>query len=337
MLVKRRIRMSIGVAIAAVAVLTVSLFSSQAFAQSSTTSTANVLRVSPIRSDISIEPGKSKTVETVVTNLTDSAIRVHPSANDFVASDERGTPGLILDETQFAPTHSLKRFMEPLHDVTIPAGESKTIKVIITVPNDAQAGGYFGAVRFSPSSPDGGGQVNLSASVASLILMTVPGEMVEKLDLSDFAILQNGKTSTLFTNGNGLQLTVRFENKGNVQVGPLGKVTVKNGDTIVYEADFNTDLPRDVVLPESARRWDIPLDSDKLDAFGNYTVLATFTYGQKNQTIEVTKSFWVIPWMFIIIALVGLVVLAGLIVLIVFLNRRRKRSRSIARSAGYRR
>ena len=67
-----------------------------------------------------------------------------------------------------------------------------------------------------------------------------------------------------------------------------------------------------MVLPDSARRWEIPLD--KVGEFGNYTVTATFTYGQKNQTIEVTKSFWVIPMSVIIAAIVGVIVLIALIV-----------------------
>ena len=295
------------VALALVAVL---FTNSQAFAQTQT-NTANTLKVSPVRTDIEIKPGESKTVEVTVSNLTDAPITVRPVENDFVAGDERGTPALILDENEYAPTRSLKRFMTPLANVTIPAGEAQTVNVVITVPKDAQAGGYFGAVRFAPASPDGGGQVNLSASVASLILLTVPGDVVEKLNLTSFSIQQDGKTGSYFNTPNNLQASVRFENKGGLQAGPFGKVSVKKGDSVVYEADFNNSNPRDTILPDSARRWDIPLD--KIEKFGHYTVNATFTYGAKNQTIEVTKSFWVIPTTYIIAAIVGLVVLIGLI------------------------
>ena len=311
-MVKKHIRMNIGGVMVAALALSV-LIGSQSFAQSANTNTStNVLKVSPVRTDIEIKPGESKKIPVTVTNLTKTPITVSPIENDFIAGDERGTPALILDKDKYAPTHSLKRFMTPLEDVTIPAGKSKAVDVVITVPKDAKAGGYFGAVRFAPASPDGGAQVNLSASAASLMLVTVTGDIVEKLDLTSFDIQQDGKAGSFFQSANELQAAFRFENKGGAQVGPFGKVVVTQNGSVVYEADFNNKTPRDVILPDSARAWDIPLK--KIGSFGNYTVTATFSYGQKNQTIEVTKSFWVVPQFIIIATIVGVLVLVGLIV-----------------------
>ena len=312
-MVKKHIRTNIRAVVVAVLAVSV-LVSPQTFAQSSnkTNNSTNVLKVSPVRSDIEIKPGESKTVTATVTNLTASTITVRPVENDFVSGDERGTPALILDENKFAPTHSLKRFMKPLTNVTIEPKEAKNIDVVISVPKDAKAGGYFGAVRFAPVSPDGGGQVNLSTSAASLILLTVPGNITEKLNLTDFNIQQDGKTANYFQTPKDLQASFRFENKGGAQVGPFGKVSVKQGDKVVYEADFNNKTPRDMILPDSARRWDIPLKN--IGDFGNYTVTAMFTYGSKNQTIEATKSFWVIPSYIIIAAIIGVLVVIALVV-----------------------
>lgn len=285
---------------------------------------ANTLKVTPVRSDIEIKPGASQTVKVTVTNLTDKPIVVRPIENDFVAGDENGTPALILNEDQYAPTHSLKRFLTPLADVRIPAKNSKTIEVGVTVPSTAQAGGYFGAIRFAPASADTGGQVNLSASVASLILLTVPGDLVQQLSLTSFDIQQGGKSGTDFRTPNDLQLAVRLENKGNIQAGPFGKISVKQGDKVVYETDFNNANPKDMVLPDSARKWTVPLKN--IGDFGHYTVSATFTYGTKNQTIDVSKSFWVIPQWMIITAIIAAVVLLVAIVLVVWLIVRRNSS-----------
>ncbi len=312
------------------------LLGSQAFAQSSGANAAtNVLKVSPVRSDIEIQPGETKTVKAYVTNLTDRPITVRPIANDFIAGDERGTPALILDADEFAPTHSLKRFMKPFKDVTIPAGKMQVVEVVVSVPKSAQAGGYFGAVRFAPADPDGGAQVNMSGSVASLMLLSVPGETVEKLTLTEFAIQQGGKSGTYFQSSNDLQATVRFESKSNVQVAPFGKLTVRSGDKVVYEYDFNSATSnRDMILPDSARRWDVPLKN--IGSFGQYTVNATFTYGKKNQTVEVEQSFWVIPQMVIIIAIISAIVVVLLIVGIIFLIRKRSRRKSLRGSGGFR-
>jgi hypothetical protein len=291
----------------------------------SATSSANTLRVTPVRSDIQIKPGERQTVRVTVANVTNNKITVRAVSNDFIASpQEDGSPALILDADEYAPTHSLKRFMTAVPDFDIPANQGRTIDVLITVPANAQAGGYFGAIRFAPTDPTTGGQVNLSASVASLILLNVPGPTEEKLSLTDFEIRQGDKKGTDFRTSNDLKAYFRFQNMGNVQLGPFGKVSVTQGDTVVYDADFNTQSPKELVLPDSARRWEIPLKN--IGEFGYYTVSATFTYGSKNQTIEVSQSFWVIPQYMIIIAIVVAALLVlGIAALVYYLVRRNKR------------
>lgn len=300
-----RLAMVLGVAVALLA-------SPQVATAQQVNESTNTLKISPVRRDVEIKPGETKTLDVTVTNVTGTAITVRAIENDFVAGDENGTPALILDENEYAPARSLKRFMKPISNVTIPAREAKTVKVVVQMPKDAKPGGYFGAIRFAPVSPDGGGQVNLNTSVASLMLVTVPGDVLEKLTLTDFDVRHDGKASEFFGSPDNLQLSARFQNSGGLQEGPFGKVSVLQGDKVIYETDFNNKNPRDVVLPEGARRWDIPLKN--IGSFGYYTVNATFTYGKDNKTIEATKSFWVVPQFAIILAVVGLLVLIGLIV-----------------------
>lgn len=317
--------MSLRVIMAFAIIASAIVFGTQHASAEETSNSANTLKISPVRSDIEVKAGTSKTVEVIVTNVSGAPIKVRPVTNDFIAGDERGTPALILDAKQFAPTHSLKRYIQPLEDVIIEPGKGKKIAVVIKVPKDAKSGGYFGAVRFAPSSPDDGGEVNLSASVASLILMTVPGPVTEKLTLTNFDIQQGGRNGTLFQSANDLQLALRLESKSNIQVAPFGKISVKQGDKIVYDYDFNssTDAPRDMILPDSARRWDVPLKN--IGSFGHYTVYATLTYGKSNQTIETSRSFWVIPWIVIIAAVAVVLLFLGIILAIILLIRRRKR------------
>ncbi len=329
MLVKSRLlkNVQVGAALLVVTLMAAMLHSFAASAQS-----ANTLKVSPLRTDIQIKAGEIGKVDIAVTNLTNSEVLVRPYENDFISGDENGTPSIILDENQFAPTHSLKRFLSPLQDVKIPANKTVTVRVNITVPSTTQAGGYFGAIRFAPTTPDSGGQVNTSASVASLILLTVPGDAVEKLNLTDFAILQGSNVATDFRTPNDLKVSFRFENKGNVQLGPFGKVSVSQGDKVVYDADFNNKTPQDVILPDGARRWDIPLKN--IGEFGYYTVSATFTYGTTNQSIDVTRSFWVIPTYVIIAAIVVAVLLIAAIVWLIFFLRGRKHRNARRRNTG---
>lgn len=334
----KNVRAGIGVFVAIVVLASTSSFAAHAQSKQQTnngsTSAANTLKISPIRTDIQVKPGDKTTVNVTVTNLTGSDITLAAIENDFIQGDENGTPSLILDANQYAPTHSLKRFMTPLSNVKLAAHEAKTVGVVITVPKDAQAGGYFGALRFAPTSPDGGGQVNLSASVASLILLTVPGPVTEQLNLTQFTLQQGSKAGTDFRTPNDLKVVFRFENKGNIQEGPFGKISVRQGDKVVYDYDFNNKTPRDVILPDGARKWEVPLKN--IGDFGYYTVNATFTYGSKNQSIDIERSFWVIPTAYIIAAIVAIVVIIGLIVASIFFFRGRRR-RSMRRHGGYRR
>lgn len=291
---------------------------------------ANVLKVSPLRTDVSADPGEAKVVKVTVTNPTDKKVGIRIIQNDFIAGDESGTPAIILEEDEYADSHSLKRFMIPVDDITLGANESRTVDVELVIPANAEPGGYFGVVRFAPTDPDTGGQVNTSASVASLILLTVNGDAPEKLDVTEFQVLQNGRQKTFYVNGEGIQLTTRFQNKGNVQAGPFGKISVLKGNELVYDVDFNSENPRDVVLPNSARRWNIALE--QTTGFGKYTVMATFTYGKDNKTVEVSDSFWVIPRNTIIAGLVGLLLLiAALVGSVLFF---RKRNDSMNRTFG---
>lgn len=292
--------------------------------------TANTLKVSPTRTDIAMDAGHTKIVKVTVTNPSNSAISVKPVQNDFTADTaEDGTPAIFLDENKYASSNSLKRFLKPISSFTLSAKESKTIDVPVVVPANAKAGGYFGALRFAPTAIDTGGQVNLSASVASLILLRVNGPVDEKLDLTDFSVRQNGDAKSVLVNGKNVSMLVRFKNPSSVQLSPIGQISVKKGNKVVYQGDFNNKDPRDVVLPDSARKWSTAITG--VDSFGHYRVSATFTYGEKNHTVEATQSFWVIPAPIIIGAVILLVIVAVLVVLLVRRLRRRTNSIKVTR------
>lgn len=285
-------------------------------ANNSVTNNTNTLKISPLRTDISINPGETGVVKTYISNITGNPILIKPIENDFVAGDENGTPSIILDENSYAPTHSLKRFMVPLQNITVAPGETRQVDVTIVVPKTAQAGGYYGAIRFAPASIDGGSSVNLGASAASLILMTVPGDVVEKLVLTNFDVQQKGGKGTNFRNAKDLAVLVRFQNKGNVQESPFGQIYVKKGKDVVYTYSFNQEDPKDTVLPDSARRWEVPLKN--IGKFGKYTVSGAFTYGAKGQSIEVEKTIWIVPTSYIIAGVGALLLLILIIVGIVY-------------------
>jgi len=272
----------------------------------------NGLRVSPVRTDLTIAAGKSQIVNISLTNVTSSPSTVKVIINDFGASkDESGNPAIVLDPNQYAQSHSLKRFITPIGNYTIAPGQTAQIPVSINIPANAAGGGYFGAIRFVPAKLANGPDVNISlaGSVGSLILVKVPGDFKELMIIKSFDVRKKDSPSTFFTTNKNLNLTARLENKGNVQEQPFGKVFVKNSKgKFIYETEFNNTIPRGNVLPDSIRKFPVPLKN--IGSFGKYTVEGSFGYGSTGQLVSASTTFYVVPtWMIItFFAVVALIV-----------------------------
>jgi hypothetical protein len=282
------------------------------------------LRISPVRTELTIKPGEAKSITITVQNVTSETKEFQAIINDFVAGDnEYGQPALILDADKYAPSHSLKRYIQEVPDVTIPAGQSKEVKVTVNIPRDASGGGYYGAVRFAPAGQGGANNITLSASVGSLILVKVPGTVEENLTITSFDVRKGEKGvsgSAFFTTNKDLYATVRFTNQGNVHEQPFGKVTVKKGGKTLQTIEINNLDPKSNVLPDSTRRFAVKLD--KVGSWGKYTVEGNFGYGTGGKLLSASSSFYVVPMALIVL---GLVLLALLLLAIFWLPRAIKR------------
>jgi hypothetical protein len=306
-----------------VSVFAVSLSSTVPAVLAASNSSGNGFRISPPRYELTIKPGQTETVSLFVENLANSRVTAHPVVNDFTASpDENGEPQLILDPNKSAPTNSFKPLVEPIPDTSIAALERKEVKVTLHVPANATPGGYYGAIRFTPVySNSGPANVSLTASVGTLFLITVPGNLTEKLTVASFDATKNGKAATFFNSG-PITLVTRLNNQGNIHVQPFGKIVIKNTfGKIVYETELNDSDPRGNVLPGSIRKFENPISLKHM--FGKYTAVGNFAYGSNGKIISVQKTFYVIPYVLIIIILLILAFLIfGLPRLIRAYNRR---------------
>src|SRR5260221_7076142 len=237
----RRLRLaSLGAIVSSLASLLI--LAAPAIAANSASGAGNGIKVSPVTTNVTVEPGKSQNVTVYLQNVTGTTATFQVLINDFIANgDESGTPALLLNG-QYAPSHSLKRFVAPIDPLTLKAGERKSVNVVITVPKDASGGGYFGAVRFLPvASPGGSNNVTLSASVGSLILLRVPGDIKEQLRLASLEVRhgEKGDAGTFFTGNKGLVVVARFQNSGDVQEQPFGKILLEQGRKVLATYEIN--------------------------------------------------------------------------------------------------
>jgi|JI10StandDraft_1071094.scaffolds.fasta_scaffold69473_4 hypothetical protein len=310
--IRRRAQKTVVLSILAAGALLIG-FGSTAAAQQA--GAGSGLRISPVRTELSIKPGESKSVTVNVQNVTSASTEFQAIINDFVAGDnEYGQPALILDADKYAPSHSLKKYIAEIPNVTIAAGQNKDVKVTINVPRGAAAGGYYGAVRFAPAGTKNNNNITLSASVGSLILVKVPGDISENMVISSFDVRKGEKGingNAFFTSNKDLYATVRFKNQGNVHEQPFGKVTLKKGNKILQTTEINNTDPKGNVLPDSTRRFVVKLD--KVGSWGKYTVEGNFGYGDNGQLLSANSSFWVVPIALIVIALILLAALLFLL------------------------
>ncbi len=295
-------------AVAVLSIIGVATFTSYKTFAASTTGSG--MRVSPVRTDLVINPGASKTISVFVKNVTDATEELKVIRNDFDSRDENGTPALLLNGAS-NDKHGLKDYIKTVDTISVAPGEQKEVKVTISMPKDIPGGGYYGSVRFAPTSSASGQNISLSGSVGSLVLVRVPGDVTEKMTLLSLDARQEDVPHTVFTSSKNIKAVVRFQNEGNIQEQPFGKIIVKKGDKQVGEYEINdSDQPANV-LPDSIRRFSVDLKG--LSSFGKYTLEGNFGYGSKGQLLTGKTTFYIIPVPYIIGALAVIALILFLI------------------------
>lgn len=282
----------------------------------------NGFRISPVRVEYTIEKGKSEVVNLTLENPADVAVTARGVVNDFIASDkEDGEPRLILDENAEAPKNSFRTLAQPIGEIALAPREKKEINVTLRVPEDANAGGYYGAIRFIPvvGAADSG-NVGLTASVGTIVLVRVPGNLTERLDLVQLSAAQNSNAKSFITSGD-VQVLTRLKNEGDIHLKPFGKIMVKSmfGAT-VKEIEFNSvgDQPdnRANILPGSTRKFEDTVGKVKMP--GRYTIEANLGYSQgSGDLISAKATFWYMPvWAIILLVVFVATLVFGSYILI---------------------
>ena len=283
------------------------LFSSAAGAVSAPVngSPGQGLEISPPVVELQVDPGQSVSTEIRIRNVTRGELIAKGRADDFGAGkDESGQPQLLLDEAG-ATRYSLKYWVASVPDVDLAPQELKQVSVTINVPKNAEPGGHYGVIRFTalPPNMEGTG-VALSASVGTLVLLKVRGEIKENLNLSEFSTGQN-KRKTNFFEYSPVDFVVRLQNTGSVHEKPVGSIVVK--DMFGKQVSSLALNPKGgSVLPDSIRRFENSMDNKKV--FGRYTAKLELTYSDSKK-LSSSVTFWIVPWRLIILLLIGAVVL----------------------------
>lgn len=273
------------------------------------------LSISPTRSELRIERGKTDQVKVSIKNVTKGAIVAKPFVADFESDNETGEPKLLADQTKHNSA-SIYNYIKGLSDITLAPGESKDLTYTVTIPNDVPAGAYYGAITYravpagQATNESGGGEVALTANVASLVLVEVPGDITEKIQITNIKALSNGKSGSVFAHA-PTKAGITIKNLGNSFAKPFGTVTVSNmSGKQIYSYEINNSTPRSNILPKTSRTFTDDIKNIKKP--GRYTITANVSFGTGGEVISQKASFWYIPtWLMIIMIVLVLAVVAG--------------------------
>lgn len=292
------------------------------------------IQISPTRNELTVQQGESKGFKINVKNITPGVLTARAFVNDFESDNETGAPQIITDAKRKSD-YSIKPFLKGLSDIELQPGETKEVALTIDMPLTQAPGAYFGAVRFAAipkgseqSTNDSGKQIALTASVASLVLIQVPGDVTEGMTLNSLTLQEADETGKVLKSGTFWttppnQLATRITNTGNSFVQPFGKVVINKGGKEVYSYEFNLKTNRGNVLPKSSRTFTDPIKN--IGGFGKYEVTSSLSFKQGGEVFIIKQGFWVIPiWAFIVLAVAIVALIAG----IFFLRRRMNNSKS---------
>lgn len=262
------------------------------------------ITIAPPLFQLSLQPGETWSSGITVVNSNPYDLSLYAEPILFEPSGESGRPVFITSPTGNSEEEdgmysTLKDWITvPQKAVQITREQTYVLPISIHVPEDAAPGGHYAAVLIGNRAPEGtpeeGGTVNVTSSIASLIFLTVSGDVVEKGRIRDF-VTEKSIYETPEAN-----LSLRFENQGNVHLLPQGDITIYNMfGKVRGTIPVNVKKNYGNVLPESIRKFDFTWKSDAgMWDIGRYKAEATIGYGkEQKQSALATTYFYVLPIM----------------------------------------
>jgi hypothetical protein len=290
--------------------------------------TARAFTVTPIRLELSGDPGAVISGSFSVYNDSNTDRTLYTSAQNFEAKDETGNP-------VFVPGNDgLVSWVHMAASFDSKARQEVKIPFTISIPKNAEPGGYFAGL-FASTLPNnaGAGQVALGSRIGTLLLLTVNGNISEGITVLEFGT----DNSQRFFTSLPINFYYRFQNSGADRIKPLGDVLIKNIFGMTTKI-LNANKNNGNVLPKSIRRFETAWISSSGDvrqepdaqsemqntsgffasaayewhnfAFGIYNAHLNLAYGNFNpKSATASYIFFVFPWHLLLILIIILIIL----------------------------
>ncbi|MFA6365154.1 MAG: hypothetical protein WCW78_02010 [Candidatus Paceibacterota bacterium] len=268
------------------------------------------LSLFPIKFRVTIDPGKSYSDTVTVINPNNYPIGIKPEVENISGGDE-GSVDLIDTDIP----HGVSGWIQiDKSQFDLAPQERKQIHFTITVPQNGEPGGHYGAILFRGMPPSGSAQngVGISGRIGSVVLVEVSGKTEKTGKLSNL-------TGPSYVDHGPVEFSFSVQNTGNTHFDPQGTVSARG----LFIKNTNIPYEPRIVFPGKERTFKAVWDTKYL--FGPITVTAAINMPNGGAEVK-TLSFFAFPWQEALVVL-------GLIVLLLFVFRTFKTKFKIVRVA----
>ena len=265
----------------------------------------------PPRLELEALPGTTLQESLRVRNesATDQAYKI--VVTDFIVTGNQGAP-IPVDEA-ISGRWSLASWMTVSpKQILLPAGQTRTVDLIVSIPLNGLAGGHYAMVTYSPiiEGTLAGTGTAINPMVGSLVYLKVVGDVTEAANLKEF------KIDKVFKDYGPTQIMAEIENLGDIHLRPAGKLTVTNW---LGDETYSAELEEKNIFPFASRTYDWTVPGKW--RLGRYAARLTAQAGEAAIPLTGLIYFWIVPVRELTIVIVVLVVMIGLVL---WKKRRRK-------------
>ena len=248
----------------------------------------------PVSFRYDIPRGSSQSGVVTVTNPSDVPLTLQVETENFTGGDG-GTVEYAPDGARYG---LLSWIQVDKAAFTLAPGTKREVPFSITVPENGEVGGHYGAILFragSDNAETGGSSIGISGRIGTIILVSVPGDAKKSgtlVNVSAPGFMQYGP----------LTLTAAYKNTGSVHYVTKG--------TAKFTGIFGTrtvNFDEKTILPDVQRTTEAKLDKHWL--VGPIFMTATLQAGDgSTQTMKATTfAFPVIPGVITLVVLFALI------------------------------
>jgi hypothetical protein len=268
---------------------------------------AREIDVSPVLLDLELATRDISTHDVTITNPSDGKVYVYVTVNE-ISVDDAGARKEFITPSMDTRESSITSWVEITRGrIELDPGQTKTIPLTIKVHPYANEGTYHAFIGFIKEANRPAAEAKAMRGEGEGVLLKVALEEAgsESLRITSF-------TSKRFIVDDAERtLSLELKNEGTRTVTPTGEVVFYNSRGEEVNATAVNPTAQEFLSGETRT---LQIDIPSIDTVGRFKANVTVRYGEENgQSVFDTTQFYLIPFMYMIITILAIVLLSGVI------------------------